>query len=198
MGTSSPPPATHTGSPAEQVTRLLDAWNAGDRSALDGLLPLVHDDLKRMARRMMGRERTGHTLQPTALVHEAYVRLTGERGMQWQDRAHFLAVTAQLMRFVLVDHARKRSVAKRGGSRQRVSLDDVLLVSPDAPGELLALDQALETLAALDPRKAKVVEMRLFGGLSVEESAAVLGVSGVTVMRDWRFARAWLQRQLAA
>lgn len=198
MRTSQAPTAPRTASSAEQVTRLLEAWNGGDRSALDGLLPLVHDDLKRMARRLMGRERTGHTLQPTALVHEAYVRLTGERDMQWQDRAHFLAVTAQLMRFILVDHARKRTVAKRGGSRQRVSLDDVLLVSPDAPGDLLALDEALEALATHDPRKARVVEMRIFGGLSVDESAAVLGVSGVTVMRDWRFARAWLQRQLEA
>jgi RNA polymerase sigma factor (TIGR02999 family) len=180
----------------EQVARLLEAWNAGDRSALDGLLPLVHSDLKRMARRLMSRERTGHTLQPTALVHEAYVRLAGERGMQWQNRAHFLAVTAQLMRFILVDHARRRGVAKRGGDLRRVSIDDVLLVSPDAPGDLLALDEALEALAANDPRKAKVVEMRLFGGLSVEESAAVLGVSGITVMRDWRFARAWLQQRL--
>lgn len=191
----SPDPTTSDAA-GEQVGRLLDALNAGDATALDRLVPLLHDDLRRMARRLMGRERAGHTLQPTALVHEAYVRLAGERAMHWQDRAHFLAVTAQLMRFVLVDHARRRAVAKRGGDLRRVSFDDTLLVSPEAPEALLDLHEALDALAANDARKARVVEMRMFGGLSVEETAAVLGVSAITVMRDWRFARAWLQQRL--
>jgi len=178
------------------VTALLTAWSRGDRSALDALVPLVHDDLKRLARRLMAGERSGHTLQPTALVHEAYVRLAGERAMRWQNRAHFLAVAAQLMRFILVDHARRRRISRRGGDLRRVSFDAALVVTDDQPAVLIALDHALSELAKTDERKARVAEMRLFGGSSVEETAEVLGVSGVTVMRDWRLAKAWLQRQL--
>ena len=182
--------------PVRGVTELLTAWSDGDRSALDALIPLVHDDLKRLARRFMARERTGHTLQPTALVHEAYVRLAGERAMRWQNRAHFLGVAAQLMRFILVDAARRRRIPRRGGDLRRVSFDEALVVADDRPDSLLALDEALSRLARIDGRKARVAEMRLFGGCSVEESAEALDVSAVTVMRDWRFAKAWLQREL--
>jgi RNA polymerase sigma-70 factor, ECF subfamily len=182
--------------PSPRVTELLTAWSGGDRSALDALVPLVHDDLKRLARRFMAGERSDHTLQPTALVHEAYVRLVNERGMRWQNRAHFLAVAAQLMRFILVDYARRRQISRRGGDRRRVSLEHALGVSDEGPTQLLALDRALSDLAKTDERKARVAAMRLFGGSSVEETAAVLGVSGVTVMRDWRLAKAWLQREM--
>ncbi|HEX2458119.1 MAG TPA: ECF-type sigma factor [Vicinamibacterales bacterium] len=184
--------------PARRVTDLLTAWSNGDRSALDAVIPLVHDDLKRLARRFMAHERTGHTLQPTALVHEAYVRLVGERAMQWQNRAHFLAVAAQLMRFILVDAARRRRIPRRGGDLRRVTLGDAMAVADDSHAGVLALDQALSSLGKIDERKARVAEMRLFGGASVQESAEALDVSAVTVMRDWRFAKAWLQRELEA
>jgi RNA polymerase sigma factor (TIGR02999 family) len=177
------------------VTGLLHAWGRGDPDALNALIPLVHDELRRLARRHLARERPGHTLQPTALVNEAYIRLAKERGIQWNDREHFLAVAAQLMRFILVDHARKRHNQKRGGGAPQVQLDmDVI----DArAGDVVAIDQALTDLAKIDERKARVVEMRVFGGLTVEESARLLDVSVETVGRDWRFARAWLQRELA-
>jgi RNA polymerase sigma factor (TIGR02999 family) len=182
--------------PAGRVTALLTAWSNGDRSALDDLILLVHDDLKRLARRFMSRERAGHTLQPTALVHEAYVRLAGERSMRWENRAHFLSVAAQLMRFILVDSARRRRVPKRGGDLHRVSFDEALLVAGGRPARLIALDEALSDLAKIDARKARVAEMRLFGGASVDDTAEALDVSGVTVLRDWRFAKAWLRREL--
>ena len=179
------------------VTRLLDAWSRGDKAALDALMPLVHAELKRVARRQLARERPGHTIQPTALVNEAYVRLADERAMQWQDRAHFFAVAAGLMRFVLVDYARRRMARRRGSGRAAVHLDSALEVPDPRAEDVLAIDAALSDLARVDERKARVVELRVFAGLTVDESAHVLGVSPMTVARDWRFARTWLQRELS-
>jgi RNA polymerase sigma-70 factor (ECF subfamily) len=177
------------------LTELLHAWSGGDRAALDALIPLVHQQLRQLARRHLARERPGHTIQPTALVNEAYIRLVRERGMVWQDRAHFLAVAAQLMRFILVDHARRRRYQKRGGSTETIALE--MDVADARPAALLAVDGALDDLAKFDPRKARVVEMRVFGGLTAAESARLLGISPETVNRDWRFARAWLQREMS-
>lgn len=183
--------------PATGVTALLHAWSGGDRAALDAVMPLVHQELKRLARRHLRHERADHTIQPTALVNEAYLRLVGENRMTWRDRAHFLAVSAQLMRFVLVDYARRRAAIRRGGADAAVILDvDLLQADAMSIDRVIALDAALAGLAAIDERKARIVEMRAFAGLSVEECAAVLGVAAVTVMRDWRFARAWLQHEL--
>src|SRR5579871_4710058 len=166
--------------------------------ALDELMPLVHAELHRLARGYIARERRGHTLQPTALVNEAYLKLLGERHMTWQGRAHFVGVAAQMMRFILVDHARKKRGQKRGAGAVRVTFDENLEVAAEARGaELLALDQALERLAKQDPRKSRIAELRYFGGLSVEETAAALSVSVATVMRDWRLTRAWLHRELS-
>jgi len=176
------------------VTDFLHAWSGGDREALDAVIPLVHHELKRLARRRLARERPNHTIQPTALVNEAYVRLVNERGMKWRDRAHFMAVAAQLMRFILVDHARRRHYQKRGGGLQLVALD--MDVADAGEESVLKVDQALSDLAKVDERKARVVELRVFGGLSVDESARLLGVSVETIGRDWKFARAWLQREL--
>jgi RNA polymerase sigma-70 factor (ECF subfamily) len=176
------------------VTDFLHAWSGGDREALDAVIPLVHHELKRLARRRLARERPNHTIQPTALVNEAYVRLVNERGMKWRDRAHFMAVAAQLMRFILVDHARRRHYQKRGGGLQLVALD--MDVADAGEESVLRVDQALSDLAKVDERKARVVELRVFGGLSVDESARLLGVSVETIGRDWKFARAWLQREL--
>ena len=179
------------------VTRLLHQWSAGDRAALDELIPLVHAELHRLARAYLSRERPGQTLQPTALVNEAYLKLVGERGMQWRSRAHFIAVAAQLMRFILVDHCRNKRYAKRGGGAVRVTFHEDLEVS-DGPGaEMLALDAALTKLAAQDLRKSRIAELRWFGGLSVQETAEALSVSVATVMRDWRITKAWLQRELS-
>ena len=175
---------------------LLAAWGNGDRAALDQLMPLVHDELRRMAHRYLGRERGGHTLQSAALVNEAYLKLIGERQMDWQNRAHFFAVAAQIMRLILVDYARARNRDRRGGGAQRVSLDDALAIVNEQSAELVALDDALNSLAAFDARKSKVAELRFFGGLSVEETAEVLHVSPITVMREWRLAKAWLYREL--
>lgn len=180
-----------------EVTRLLDDWSRGNRGALDALMPLVHAELHAVARRYLGRERPGHTLQPTALVNEAYLRLVGERAMKWQNRAHFVAVAAQLMRFILVDHCRRKWYPKRGGRAARVTFDDNLVVAPERSDELLALDEALTKLAALDQRKSRIAELRYFGGLSVEETAEALSVSVSTVMRDWRLTKAWLRRELS-
>ena len=177
------------------VSKLLRAWRDGDQSALQKLTPIVYSELHRLARRYMRGERVGHSLQTTALVNEAYMRLVDYKRMQWQNRAHFFAVSAQLMRRILVDHARRRNL-KRGGGLKRVSLDDTAILGGSRGADLVALDDALNQLAKLDPRKAQVVEMRFFGGLSVEETAEVLKVSPVTVMRDWSTARAWLYREL--
>jgi len=185
------------GAPASsQVTLLLRAWSDGDEAALEKLLPLVEAELRRLARIYMAKERRGHTLQTTALVNEAFVRLVDAKGFRWQDRSHFLGISARLMRRVLVDHARTRGYQKRGGGAQRVTLTDALLITPDPSIHLIDLDRALDRLAAVDARKAKVVELRFFGGLSVEETADVLHVSNDTIKRDWRLARMWLLREL--
>ena len=178
------------------VTQLLRAWSNGEADALDRLMPLVEAELRRLARGYMGRERRGHTLQPTALVNEAFLRLTDARHIRWQDRAHFLGISARLMRRVLVDHARSRGSRKRGGDAQRVTLSDGLLTSPEPTVDLVALDRALEALASVDLRKSRVVDLRFFGGLSVEETAEVLHVSSDTIKRDWRIAKLWLLREL--
>jgi len=178
-----------------EVSLLLRAWSEGDQQALDRLTPIVYRELHRLAGRYLQGERSDHSLQATALVNEAYLRLADHTRMQWQNRAHFFAVSSQVMRRILVDHARRRNL-KRGADWQRVSLDEALVVSSARSDDLVALDEALRTLEQFDRRKAQVVEMRFFGGLSVEESAAVLRVSPVTVMRDWRTAKAWLYREL--
>jgi RNA polymerase sigma-70 factor (ECF subfamily) len=178
------------------VCELLRAWTDGDTSALERLTPIVYDELHRLARRHMRRERPGHSLQTTALVNEAYMRLVDYTRMQWQDRAHFFAVSAQLMRRILVEHARRHNL-KRGGGVPHVSLDEAALVGGDRAADLVALDDAMSTLAQLDRRKSQVVEMRFFGGLNVNETADVLKVSAATVMRDWSTAKAWLYRELA-
>jgi RNA polymerase sigma factor (TIGR02999 family) len=179
------------------VTLLLDELSAGRREALDELLPLVYHDLRRLAARALRRERRGHTLQATALAHEAYLRLVDQRAARWQNRAHFLAVAAQAMRRILVDHARRQGRAKRGGDRERVPVEDAALASEPRAVDLLALDEALGRLAALDARQARIVELRFFGGLSVEETAEVLGTSPGTVARDWTHAKAWLHDALS-
>ena len=179
------------------VTRLLAAWREGDDKALDSLMPLVQDELARIARRHMGRERPDHTLQTTALVNEAYLRLVNQDGVDWQSRAHFFAASARIMRHILVDHARTRNYNKRGGGAVKVSFDEAVVVAQDRAPELIALDEALTKLAEMFPRKAQVVELRYFGGLSVEETAEVLGVSNVTVRREWDSAKAWLYQSLA-
>jgi len=178
------------------VTELLHAWSGGDDGALERLLPLVEAELRRLARGYMGRERKEHTLQTTALVNEAFLRLTDARQVRWQDRGHFLGISARLMRRVLVDHARTRGYLKRGGGAERVTLHEGLATSPDPALDLVALDRALEVLARVDARKSQIVELRFFGGLSVEETADVLHVSPDTVKRDWRLAKLLLLREL--
>jgi RNA polymerase sigma factor (TIGR02999 family) len=182
--------------PPGVVTELLRAWGHGDESALQQLTPLVEGELRRLARRHMAGERRDHTLQPTALVNEVFLRITGARQVPWQVRAHFLGVSARLMRRVLVDHARSRGYRKRGGVQQRVTLTDGLAAAPEPAVDLLDLDRALEALTAVDARKSQVVELRYFGGLTVEETAEVLGVSTDTVKRDWRLAKLWLLQSL--
>jgi len=179
------------------VTRLLIAWSDGNKGALDQLLPLVYQELRRLARNHMRRERAGHPLQTTALVNEAYIRLIDQRQVKWQNRSHFFAIAAQAMRRILVSMARARFAARRGGMDQPVSLDEAVIFSPDRSAQLVALDEALQSLAVLDARQSRVVELRFFGGLSVEETAHVLGVSAETVMRDWKRAKAWLYRELS-
>jgi RNA polymerase sigma factor (TIGR02999 family) len=180
------------------VTELLQAWSGGDRAALDRLMPLVYDELKRVAARHLAGERAGHTLQATALVHEAYLKLVDQRSARWQNRAQFFAVAAQLMRRILVDHARAHAAAKRGAGATRVTLSALEETGVDQPDlDVVALDAALDRLAALDPRQARVVELRYFGGLSLEETASVVEISPATVKRDWAMARAWLYQQLA-
>jgi RNA polymerase sigma factor (TIGR02999 family) len=178
------------------VSQLLRDWSDGNRCALDRLTPIVYEELRRVARHYLKGERAGHSLQTTALVNEAYMRLVDYKRMQWQNRAHFFAVSAQLMRRILVEHARRHNL-KRGGGVQHVSLDEVGAVGGKRAADMVALDDALNALARLDPRKAQVVEMRFFGGLSVEETAEVLKVSPVTVMRDWSTAKAWLYREMS-
>jgi RNA polymerase sigma factor (TIGR02999 family) len=182
--------------PSHEVTQLLIAWSNGDRDARDELMPLVYEELRRLAHRYMGRERPDHTLQTSAQVNEAYLRLIDQREVKWQNRAHFLGIAAQMMRRILVDYARKRSFAKRAGELRSVPLEEAVIVSPQRAAEVVALDDALSNLAELDPRKSQIIELRFFGGLSIEETAEVLGVSPGTVMRDWTLARAWLRREV--
>ena len=182
----------------EEITQLLVAWGRGDQAALDQLVPLVYDELYRLARRYMNRERQGHTLQTTALVNEAYLRMVDLKRVRWQNRAHFFAISAQVMRRILVDFARSRHYQKRGGGAQQVTLDETLDVATEPSADLVALDDALTALAAVDPRKSQVVELRFFGGLSVEETAEVLNVSPDTVMRDWKMAKVWLLREMSS
>jgi RNA polymerase sigma factor (TIGR02999 family) len=187
---------TPTASPKE-VTQLLIDWSRGDQAALDSLMPLVYEELRRMANRYMRRERVGHTLQTTALINEAYLRLIEQQHVQWHSRAHFFAIAAQLMRRILVDYARSHTRAKRGGGALRVSLNEATVSSPERGVELIALDDALQRLAVIDPRKSQVVELRFFGGLSIEDAAAVLKVTPMTVVRDWKTAKAWLHREIS-
>ena len=179
------------------VTELLLEWGGGDRAALDELVPIIHEELRRLARHQMRGERDNHTLQTTALVNEAFLRLVDLRRIRWQDRAHFLALSARLMRRILVDHARSRGYQKRGGGAANVTLDESLVASPERGVDLVALDDALEDLARVDARKSQVVELRFFGGLSVEETAEALKVSPETVTRDWRLAKVWLFREIS-
>ena len=180
------------------MTALLLRWAQGDEAALERLIPLVHEELYRIARRCMAGERAGHSLQATALVNEAYVRLVDADAVAWQDRGHFLAVSARVMRRILVDHARARGSQKRGGGAVKVSFDEALVVTGEPGDDIVALDDALEALAKFDQRKSRVVELRFFGGLSIEETATVLAVSRDTVVRDWQLARVWLRREMRA
>jgi RNA polymerase sigma factor (TIGR02999 family) len=181
---------------SNQVTELLGRWRSGDREALDSLIPLVYEELRRIAQHYLRNERPGHTLQSTALVHEAYVRLIRQDLPQWQNRAHFFAVAAQLMRQILVDHARAYRADKRGGGVCNLALDEAEKDAQQVDVDIVALDDALKTLSAMDPQQGKVVELKFFGGLSIEDTAEVLGVSSSTVKRDWITARAWLHREL--
>ena len=183
--------------PTHDVTALLIEWRGGEHGAVQKLVPLVHQELRRLARRHMGGERPDHVLQATALVNEVYLRLVDVRRVQWQDRAHFFAVAARLMRRVLVDYARAGKNQKRGGALHRVTFDPNLLAVSDTPEDVIAIDEALQALAALHERKSQVVELRFFGGLSVEEAAEALEISPETVMRDWKFAKSWLMRELS-
>lgn len=183
--------------PSPTVTDLLRAWGKGDSAALDKLVPLVYDELRRQAHRYLRRERPGHTLQTTGLVHEAYLRLVDQRETDWQNRAQFFAVAAQMMRRVLIDHARSKQAVKRGGDNIRVTLEDAMAAVQERGVDLLDLDEALTRLAELDPQQAKVVELRYFTGLGIEETSQVLAISPATVKREWTMARAWLRRELA-
>lgn len=182
---------------AHEVTELLIGWSNGDRAALDKLMPLIDDELRRLAHRYMRQERADHTLQTTALVNEAFVRLVNRKNLQWQNRAHFFGIAAQLMRTILVDHARSHASAKRGGGARKLELNEALVVSQQKASEVIALDEALKQLALIDPRQSRIVELRFFGGLTVEEAAEVLHVSPVTIKREWSTAKAWLYRELA-
>lgn len=180
-----------------EVTQLLVAWGNGDQLARDKLMSVVYEELHRLAQKYMRRESPGHTLQTSALVNEAFVKLVDQRNVRWQNRAHFYGIAAQLMRRILVDHARSRHRAKRGGGARVVSFNDALLVSDERSAEVVAVHEALERLAEFDSRKSQLVELRFFGGLSIEETAEVLGVSQGTVMRDWTLAKAWLRREMS-
>jgi len=179
-----------------EITQLLEEWSDGNQAALDELYPLVYQELHRLARRYMSRERKGHTLQTTALINEAYVRLVDQKNVHWANRSHFFAISAQIMRRILIDHARRHAYAKRGGGAQQVSLEEAATIVPDLGTNLVRLDEALKSLAEMDPRRSQVVELRYFGGLNNEEIAGVLKVSENTVTRDWNMARAWLYQQL--
>jgi|SRR5206468_3263856 len=181
----------------EEVTQLLLDWSNGDQAAFDALMPLVYNQLRQMAHRYMSQERPGHTLQTTALVNEAYLRLIDQKQVHWQNRAHFFAVAAQAMRRILIDHARKQRYAKRGGGVRKISLDEAAVMSQERAADLLALDEALKSLAAIDPQQSCVVELRFFGGLTIEETAEVLRLSVDMVKREWATAKAWLFREMS-
>jgi RNA polymerase sigma factor (TIGR02999 family) len=181
----------------QDVTKLLIQWSKGDSEALDALVPLVYDELRRLAQLYLSREKPGHTLSSTALVHEAYLRLVQQKDVTWQNRAHFFGVAARIMRRILVDHARRHGYAKRGGGALTVSLDETIAAAPEREISLVALDEALDSLAKLDERQSRMVELRFFGGLSIEETSEVLGVSAPTVKREWASARAWLYREIS-
>jgi RNA polymerase sigma factor (TIGR02999 family) len=181
----------------QDVTRLLADWSRGDKSALNELFPIVQAELRHIARRQMSQERAGHTLQATALVNEAYLKLAGQEGLEWHDRAHFFAFCAQVMRHILIDHARAHAREKRGGGAIQVSLNEAATVVDEQAGDLVALDEALRALELLDPRKGRIVELRFFGGLSIEEAAEVLNISPRTVRREWRRSKAWLYRMIS-
>jgi len=185
-------------SPQQEVTNLLFEWKQGNKAAMDLLTPLVYNELRRLAERYLRNERSAATLQPTALVHEAYLRLVAQSMPDWESRAHFFGVAAHLMRQILVDHARKHRSAKRGGGTDKLSIDEIIGLGTDKPADIIALDDALKTLAEIDERKAKVIELRFFGGLSVEETAVALGVSPATIGREQRLAEAWLHRELSS
>ena len=181
---------------SQNITHLLKEWSDGDRQALDELTPLVYEELRQQAARYLRKERPGHSLQATALINEAFLRLIDVKNVQWQNRAHFFGIAANLMRRILVDHARRRDAEKRGGTQMRLTLDDAFAIAKEPAVDLLAIDEALDRLAAIDEQQARVVELRFFSGLSVEETAAALGVSPKTVKRDWSVARAWLRREI--
>jgi RNA polymerase sigma factor (TIGR02999 family) len=183
--------------PTEQVTQLLVEWSNGDKAALDKLMPLIDQELRRLAHHYMRRERPGHTLQTTALVNEAYLRLINRKNVHWQNRAHFLAIAAQLMRTILVDHARSHAYAKRGGGTQTVALDEAVIVPQERAAEVVALDDALKNLEGIDPLQSRIVELRFFGGLTIEETAEVTQLSPATIKREWSTAKAWLYHQLS-
>ena len=185
-------------SASHSVTQLLEQWNSGDREALDRLMPLIYEELRKMARRYMRQQNPDHTLQTTALIHEAYLRMVKQKEKQFENRAHFFGVAAQAMRHILVDYARARHAAKRGGEARPISLEEAALVTEERAAELVAFDDALKELEKLSKRQSRVVELRYFGGLSVEETATVLAVSPETVMRDWNMAKTWLHRALSA
>lgn len=188
---------TQSNPPPHELTQLLIDCSDGSQPAYDQLFPLVYEELRRLAHRYMSRERPGHTLQTTAVVHEAYLRLIDQKHVQWQNRAHFFAIAAQMMRRILITHAQSHAYAKRGGGALRVSLDEAAIVSQERAGELIALDEALTALTIIDPRRSQVVELRYFGGLNNEEIAEVMKVSPNTVMRDWNVAKAWLYREMS-
>jgi RNA polymerase sigma-70 factor, ECF subfamily len=179
-----------------EITQLLAEWSNGNQTALDKLYPLVYDELHQMAQRYMNRERQGHTLQTTALINEAYVRLVDQKQVHWQNRAHFFAISAKIMRRILIDHARRHDYAKRGGGAQKISLDEIAVMAVEPAASVLRLDEALNRLGEIDPRRSQVVELRYFGGLNNEEIAGVLKISENTVTRDWNMARAWLYQEL--
>lgn len=187
-----------TTSSPKDVTQILLDWSRGDPEAPDKLMPLVYDELRRIASQYLRRERADHTLQPTALVHEAYLKLVDQQRVSWQNRAHFFAIAAQAMRRILVSYARQHLAAKRGGPRQRLTLDEAMGAAQQREVDLIALDEAMTNLEAIDPQQSRIIELRFFGGLSVEETAQVIGVSPATVKREWTMARAWLHRRMSA
>ena len=181
---------------SHEVTQLLIQWSNGDKAALDKLMPLIYEELRQLARHYMNRERAGHTLQTTALVNEAYLRLINRKQVHWQNRAHFFAIAAHLMRSILVDHARSHAYAKRGGGARKIALDEALAVSQQRAADVVALDDALKRLAEIDRQQSRIVELKFFGGLTIEETAEVLGLSSATIKREWSTAKAWLYHEL--